>query len=72
MSISVAGKEGMPLATAEELERRHQAYQEASAAFRLEGLKIDPAVEAIVQAWLRGEVSSEERSAQIRAWASVS
>ena len=55
-----------PTITAEKRERR-RAYERATHSLRIEGLTMSPEAEAIAQAWLRGDISGEERMAQVKA-----
>lgn len=57
----------VPPIAAEELERRRRAYERATNSLRIEGLTMSPEAEAIAQAWLRGDISSEERMARVKA-----
>lgn len=63
----IAKRDPAPAISAEELERRRHAFERANHSLRLEGLTATPEADAIAQAWLRGEISDEERAERTRA-----
>jgi len=45
-----------PAITPEEIQRRREAYRQALACNRIEGIEHDPATEPIFEAWISGEI----------------
>ena len=54
-----------PRITPEELERRREAYRQALASERIEGIKHNPASDPIFEAWIVGEINFEEVRARL-------
>jgi hypothetical protein len=52
----------------EEIARRRDAYKQALASERIEGIAHDPATDHIFEAWIVGEIDSEETLARIKAY----
>jgi Antitoxin VbhA len=52
---------------AEEIRRRREAYRQALACDRIEGIPHDPATDPIFEAWIVGEIDSDEAIARIKA-----
>ena len=52
---------------AEEIARRRKAFEMAKHENRLEGIAHDPATDPIFEAWIQGEIDSEEAIARIKA-----
>jgi hypothetical protein len=53
----------------EEIARRREAFRQAKACDRIEGIEHDPATDPIFEAWILGEIDSEEAIARIKAFA---
>jgi hypothetical protein len=56
-----------PALTPEEIHRRREAYRQALACDRIEGIAHDPASDPIFEAWIVGEIDSDEAIARIKA-----
>jgi hypothetical protein len=56
-----------PALTPEEIARRREAYRQALASERIEGIPHDPASDPIFEAWIVGEIDGEEAIARIKA-----
>lgn len=67
MTVTTRPREPAFLMTAEELGRRRAAFERANHGLRLEGLTATPEADAIAQAWVRGEISDEDRAERTRA-----
>ena len=50
-----------------EIARRREAYQQALACERIEGIPHNPASEPIFEAWITGEIDSDEAIARLKA-----
>lgn len=57
----------LPTPPAEEIARRREAVRQADACNRIEGIPHDPATDPIFEAWILGEIDSEEMIARIKA-----
>jgi hypothetical protein len=53
--------------SAEEIARRREADRQAKACNRIEGIPHDPATNPIFEAWILGEIDSDEAIARIKA-----
>jgi hypothetical protein len=53
--------------SAEEVARRREAFRQADACNRIEGIPHDPVTDPIFEAWILGEIDSEEALARIKA-----
>lgn len=51
----------------EEIARRREGLRQALACNRIEGIEHDPATDPIFEAWIVGEIDSEEAIARIKA-----
>jgi hypothetical protein len=56
-----------PAFTPEEIQRRREADRQALASNRIEGIPHDPATDPIFEAWIVGEIDSDEAIARIKA-----
>jgi hypothetical protein len=56
-----------PAITPEEIQRRREADRQALACNRIEGIAHDPATDPIFEAWIVGEIDSDELIARIKA-----
>lgn len=59
------------LSTAE-IARRREAFRQALACNRIEGIAHDPGTDPIFEAWILGEIDSEELLARIKAYLHLS
>jgi hypothetical protein len=57
--------------SADEIARRREAFRQALACERIEGIAHDPATDPIFEAWIIGEIDSEEALARIKAYLGV-
>ena len=53
--------------TPDEIARRREADRQAKACNRIEGIPHDPTTDPIFEAWILGEIDSEEAIARIKA-----
>jgi Antitoxin VbhA len=56
-----------PIITADEIARRREALRQADANNRLEGIVREPATDEIFEAHIRGEITSAELTARLKA-----
>jgi hypothetical protein len=56
-----------PALTPEEIARRREADRQALASNRIEGIPHDPSFDPIFEAWIVGEIDSDEALARIKA-----
>jgi hypothetical protein len=55
----------------EEIARRREAVRQADADNRIEGIKHDPAIDPIFEAWIVGEIDMDEVRARIKAYLGI-
>jgi hypothetical protein len=60
-----------PAITPDEIRRRREADRQARASNRIEGIPHDPATDPVFEAWIVGEIDSEEALARIKAFLGI-